>query len=255
MPVEIVPIRAEHVEGFHRALDIVACERRHLALLEAPPVERSRAFVLGNIERGHPQFVAVMDAEVVGWCDITPMTGRPTHIHRGVLGMGLLPQFRGRGIGGKLPHATLIAAREFGLHRVELTVRQDMRARSRSTGRQAFTWRANSATPSGSTASTRTSSAWRSCSERDEIGPNRLLSSLRQLKPDSVALAKQRALVGFAASEGRGPRCPRGRHGACGCVRANVTPGGRLPTAACRSPRRCPSGSAGSRCLPPASRR
>jgi ribosomal protein S18 acetylase RimI-like enzyme len=126
VPIEIVPIRAEHVEGFHRALDIVARERRYLAFIEAPPIERSRAFVLDNIERGHPQFVALSaDREVAGWCDITPMTSRPAHSHRGVLGMGLLPQYRGQGIGAKLLHATLMAARDFGLHRVELTVRQD----------------------------------------------------------------------------------------------------------------------------------
>jgi hypothetical protein len=48
--MEIVPIAAEHVEGFHRALDFVARERRYPAFLEAPPIDESRGIVLNNIE-------------------------------------------------------------------------------------------------------------------------------------------------------------------------------------------------------------
>jgi ribosomal protein S18 acetylase RimI-like enzyme len=121
--IEIVPIAQHHIDGFHRALDIVARERRYLAFLEAPPIEATRAFVLNNIKRGHPQFVAVTAGEVVGWCDVTRLD-RPTQAHRGVFGVGLLPQFRGQGIGTKLTRSALAAARAFGLHRIELTVRE-----------------------------------------------------------------------------------------------------------------------------------
>lgn len=121
--IEIVPIAQGHIDGFHRALDIVARERRYLAFLEAPPIEATRAFVLDNIKRGHPQFVAVSTGDVVGWCDVTPLS-RPSQAHRGVFGVGLLPQFRGQGLGTKLTQSALAAARAFGLHRVELTVRE-----------------------------------------------------------------------------------------------------------------------------------
>jgi ribosomal protein S18 acetylase RimI-like enzyme len=122
--IEIVPIGQGHIDGFHRTLDSVARERRYLAFLEAPPIEAMRAFVLDNIKRGHPQFVAVSaGGEVVGWCDVTPMS-RPIQAHRGVFGVGLLPQFRGQRIGTRLTKKALAAARAFGLHRVELTVRE-----------------------------------------------------------------------------------------------------------------------------------
>ena len=121
--VEIVPITQDHIEGFHRTLDFVARERRYLAFLEAPPIEATRAFVLGNIKRGCPQYVAVSAADVVGWCDVTPKD-RPVYSHAGVLGMGLLPRFRGRGIGTNLIRSALATARIVGLHRVELTVRE-----------------------------------------------------------------------------------------------------------------------------------
>ena len=124
MVVEIVPISQEHIEGFHRALDFVARERRYLAFLEAPPPESTRAFVLNNITQGYPQWVVLSAGEVVGWCDIIPKS-RPVHAHVGVLGVALLPEFRGCGSGGRLMRQTLDAARAFGLHRVELTVRED----------------------------------------------------------------------------------------------------------------------------------
>jgi ribosomal protein S18 acetylase RimI-like enzyme len=121
---DIVPIREEHIDGFHRALDIVARERRYLAFLQAPPIEETRAFVRNNIERRHPQYVAIAEDEVVGWCDVIPMT-RPIYAHAGVLGVGILPRFRGRGIGTELIRSALAAARTLGLHRVELTVREN----------------------------------------------------------------------------------------------------------------------------------
>ena len=45
--------------------------------------------------------------------------------HGGMLGMSLLPAWRGRGLGERLIRQTLEAARAFGFSRVELTVRHD----------------------------------------------------------------------------------------------------------------------------------
>jgi len=140
--VEIGPITEAHIESFHKTLDVVARERRYLAFLEAPPLESTRAFILNNVAHGYPQFVAtvagevsaaevsageVLGREVVGWCDVTPKS-RPIYAHCGVLGMGLLPRFRGQGLGTRLITRTLHAARAFGLSRVELTVREDNRS-------------------------------------------------------------------------------------------------------------------------------
>ena len=121
--LEILPMTPDHIDGFHRTLDYIARERRYLAFLEAPPLDSTRAFVLDLIRRGCPQYVAVAEGEVVGWCDLTPKD-RPVYAHAGVLGMGLLPPFRGRGLGTRLMTTVLAAARRARLRRVELTVRE-----------------------------------------------------------------------------------------------------------------------------------
>jgi ribosomal protein S18 acetylase RimI-like enzyme len=50
---------------------------------------------------------------------------RPAMQHSGVLGMGLLPEYRGRGLGRRLMERALEASRVFGLSRIELSVRED----------------------------------------------------------------------------------------------------------------------------------
>jgi ribosomal protein S18 acetylase RimI-like enzyme len=119
--VEIAPITSADIESFHRTLDSVARERRYLSFVEAPPLESTRAFVLDMITKGYPQLVAREAGEVVGWCDVTPKSGL-IDARVGVLGMGLLPQFRRQGIGTRLMARALAAARAFGFSRVELMV-------------------------------------------------------------------------------------------------------------------------------------
>ena len=122
--IEIAPIAPAHIDSFHRTYDAIARERRYLAALEAPPLESFRSFVLDTISQGHARFAALAEGQVVGWCDALPKP-LPIHRHVGVLGMGLLPAFRGQGIGRPLLQRTLEAARAGGLSRVELTVRED----------------------------------------------------------------------------------------------------------------------------------
>ena len=124
MEFAIVPIAPEHIPGFHAAVDAVAREKRFLAFLEAPPLEETTKFVLNNIEQKNPQFVVLSDGDVVGWCDVLRNTKRVIFSHCGTLGIGLLPGFRGRGIGRQLMQTTIDAAWQCGITRIELTVRE-----------------------------------------------------------------------------------------------------------------------------------
>jgi len=124
MPYQILPITEEHIPGFRAFVDVLARERKYLAFLEAPPPENVTRFVRNNIEQGFPQFVVLSAGTVVGWCDVLPNRSRVIYSHCGTLGVGLLPGFRGKGIGRRLMRRTIDAAFAFGLTRIELTVRE-----------------------------------------------------------------------------------------------------------------------------------
>ena len=114
----------EHIEGFRRAVDTVARERKYLTLLEAFPLPQTRDFVLQLLAKGDPMFVAVADGEVVGWCDIQRHPF-PAHSHRGTLGIGVVPDYRGQGAGARLMDRALKQAFASGFVRIEFSVRAD----------------------------------------------------------------------------------------------------------------------------------
>lgn len=123
MTYHIIPTTEEYLGQFWSVLDQVARERLYLAFLEGPAPEKFQAFVLGNIQQNAPQFLAIADNKVVGWCDIT-RNDRPIHVHCGTLGIGVLKEYRGQGIGLSLMKAALEKAKRTQFKRIELTVRE-----------------------------------------------------------------------------------------------------------------------------------
>ena len=119
--VVIRPIELRDIEGFNRCTDVVMRERRYMAFLEGFPIDEAAAFVARNLRLGNPQYVAEDAGEIVGWCDIRRET-IPVYAHCGHLGMGLLPDYRGRGIGERLIRASIDAARAAGFERIELSL-------------------------------------------------------------------------------------------------------------------------------------
>lgn len=120
--VRIVRTAEEYAESFHAAVDYVARERRYIGFVQAPPVESTRDFLRRVTAGAGVQFLAVTSKnDVVGWCDISrnPIEG---FRHVGRLGMGLLPEYRRRGLGRRLATNTIQAARDAGIERVELEV-------------------------------------------------------------------------------------------------------------------------------------
>ncbi len=119
--IDIIAMDETRVEGFWRAVDEVARERRWLGGVRGFPLETTRAWVRSLIERGMPQVAAVDGEEVVGWCDIDARMGEGFR-HVGRLGMGVRARWRGQGVGRRLMEAALNGARKVGLERVELEV-------------------------------------------------------------------------------------------------------------------------------------
>jgi RimJ/RimL family protein N-acetyltransferase len=120
--VRLVESSERYASKFRSVLDRVARERAYLILLEAPPLEMVSAFILGVIETDGVQILAVTPADdVVGWCDIN-RNRRPGLQHSGVVGMGLLPRYRGKGLGRMMLERAISDARVKGIERIELEV-------------------------------------------------------------------------------------------------------------------------------------
>jgi ribosomal protein S18 acetylase RimI-like enzyme len=119
--VVVRPITLADVAGYRACVGAVMRERKYLAYLEPFSLTETAVFVAGNIDNGNPHFVAEEAGRIVGWCDIS-RDSVPTYAHEGMLGMGVLADFRGRGLGERLLRTTLAAAAGAGFERVALSV-------------------------------------------------------------------------------------------------------------------------------------
>jgi ribosomal protein S18 acetylase RimI-like enzyme len=81
-------------------------------------------FVAEGLRNGVPRVVAKAEGRLIGWCDIQP-GWHHTLRHCGSLGMGVLPEFRGQGLGQRLLESCMAIARRVGVTRVELETRSD----------------------------------------------------------------------------------------------------------------------------------
>ncbi len=119
--VQIVYGNEKYFRSFHEALSQVANERIYLEMIQPPPYEAVAGYQQGLIQRNGPTYYAIVNEKVVGWADIFP-DDNPRMSHRGSLGMGIISDYRGQGIGTKLLKSAIEKAREMGLEKVELNV-------------------------------------------------------------------------------------------------------------------------------------
>jgi ribosomal protein S18 acetylase RimI-like enzyme len=109
MSVIIRPTSLNDLASLVECLNSVFLERRYLSIAESIPVGEAMEYHATNIVAGHPHIVAVEGARVVGFCEVTPTT-QPriaAQQHNGTLGMLLLSEYRGRGLGKQLMQKTL----------------------------------------------------------------------------------------------------------------------------------------------------
>ncbi len=119
--VLIRPMSIDDAVDFNWLVGVVARERRYLRFLDAPSMERTVDFLRDSLDAGNLHLAAVVDGEIVGWCDVCRHSPE-IEAHVGTLGIGLLPAQRGRGLGKVLLDVTIAAAERLDFRRIELTV-------------------------------------------------------------------------------------------------------------------------------------
>jgi len=121
MDVSVRYISKADITGLHAALNSVVQERKFLLTTETPAMENHSLFVRNNIACNHAQYVALHNGSIVGWADVIPHQKELTK-HVGLLGMGVVADYRGQGIGKELLAQTVEHAKVSGLKKVELEV-------------------------------------------------------------------------------------------------------------------------------------
>lgn len=120
--IDIVKTKQKYARSFCEALDIVARERKYLKFVTGFPIDVTREFVRNAESENFAQFFVVENENVIGWCDIIS-NNHEGYVHVGNLGIGILMQYRKKGIGSKLLEKTLAYAKdENHIEKVELEV-------------------------------------------------------------------------------------------------------------------------------------
>jgi ribosomal protein S18 acetylase RimI-like enzyme len=117
--IQIRLIAEKDIKSFHACLDAVSRERKFLGFVQAPSLEKTQEWLISGMKEGEIRFIALDGSRVVGWCDIE-ISQNEGFTHAGRLGMGILKEYRGRGLGSRLLEETLSVARSRGLERVGL---------------------------------------------------------------------------------------------------------------------------------------
>jgi RimJ/RimL family protein N-acetyltransferase len=119
--ITLRPSTPDDAKDVSACVDAVARERRYLGFVSGFTADQTLSFLTSLLETGGVQIIALDESVVIGWCDVTvvPFDGMR---HVGRLGMGLLPAYRGQGLGRRLLREVLSRVFASGLLRIELEV-------------------------------------------------------------------------------------------------------------------------------------
>ena len=122
--VQIRTARESDTASACDAVNTIAAEKWYLATVDGFSLEETRSFLKRVVDGSLPQALAVVQDEVVGFCDIIPNSAKGfTHVGR--LGMGVRSAWRRQGIGRRMLDACLTLARNAHIEKVELEVFTD----------------------------------------------------------------------------------------------------------------------------------
>jgi RimJ/RimL family protein N-acetyltransferase len=119
--ITLRPSTPDDATGVSACVDAVARERRYLGNVCGFTADETCSFLASLAEKGGVQIIALAESVVIGWCDVTVMPFEGMR-HVGRLGMGLLPAYRGQGLGRRLLRVVLSRVFAGGLLRIELEV-------------------------------------------------------------------------------------------------------------------------------------
>jgi ribosomal protein S18 acetylase RimI-like enzyme len=126
-PFTITAITAANIPEFYQVVSQVVEELQYFSSTAPPPFDEVERSVLRNIEQGYAHYIATANGHIVGWVDISAKK-KLTEQHCAILGIGVLKEFRGKGIGKALLQTAHEHAWNSDISRIELDVLNDNKA-------------------------------------------------------------------------------------------------------------------------------
>lgn len=120
--MKIVPACEKYIESYWKTFDKVASEKKYLGVTKGFSLEITRRFIQDSIVQDNPHFFAIENDNVIGWCDLIlkPFVNQKT----GYLGIGIIENFRKKGIGSALFNKLINKAKIQNYDYIELEVRE-----------------------------------------------------------------------------------------------------------------------------------
>ncbi len=119
--VEIIQGNLQLIKSYHQCIEEIAKEKKYIARIHPIPFENFKNWQISIIEKDYPQYFAINDDEVIGFCNIFPKQTDAMH-HVGELAMALLAAYRNQGIGTELLNNTIKNAKNQNLEKIQLEV-------------------------------------------------------------------------------------------------------------------------------------
>ena len=122
----ILPAKLEDAEAFADYMNTIRYESKFLSMdnTEKPVTAESELKWIESVLKDDKKFILVaqIDDQVVGMCDIAPISSRVRYKHRSNVGISVLKEFWGLGIASELMKVVIEKAKEVSYEQMELQV-------------------------------------------------------------------------------------------------------------------------------------
>jgi len=99
--INIRKVELSDLESFNEALNNVCSEKVYFATSEGISLKQHKPFLENIVKNSLSQVVAENNLRIIGWRDILP-SSMEGFTYIGHLGMGIVKEYRGKGLGKRL---------------------------------------------------------------------------------------------------------------------------------------------------------
>lgn len=116
---KIIKATSNYTYSFWNAFNEIVKEKKFLSISMSVPYDTILRFSLKSIKDEVPYNFLLNNNKVIGWCDIQKKSK-----DIGILAMGIIANYRQKGLGENLLNKTLIDGKKYGFSKIIIKVRE-----------------------------------------------------------------------------------------------------------------------------------